>query len=375
MQRNTTAKHNTTAKFLLLFILVISTLLAVTSCGYLKERELEKIRKEAEPLEAELRRLEREVDELEIYIESLAGTGATMATVIIGADASTYTEIYPVFTAVNDRIAKAVLEKLGVVEEDNGDEGDVPDAPTELPPDFIDYRMAGTVAFSREELPGGEGKLTPEQLEELMQEGWTTAIYLNRAAAEDLDAYLTYMEGEYDRLGIPRTSTVCFDIGLYLPKYEEILLAHGIECFIETLDEGSNILSTDLDATLWRVRADGWSGRDGSAVAAYRDLLRSNGASAFIIRPRHTQHRESADDYRIGVDYLYLENMLDTFLPDIVAGDICVASALSAKVRYSEYLVRLELYEETYHGELVPLLQRIEDIKAKLNELYYGNIG
>ena len=361
------------ARIALSLTLIAAILIASVSCG-ISEKEIAEKQAKAEKLEVEKRSIERDLSDLESYIHSLSGTGATLSTVIIGADKAIYSEIFQSFLKINRRVHDAVLEKIEKEQAEAAENGTTPPSPgTTLSPEL--YNLHGTVAFSLADMPGKSGKMTVEQLEEMMQNGWTTAIYLDRDAIEDVSGYIAQMNAEYDRLGIPRTTTVVFGRSLYMSKHQQALLDMGIECFVEILEEGATILSRDLSEPIWRVRADGWSGKNssGSQIAAYMSLLNSNGAGAFIITPTYSESRFNAADYRVGLDRVSLENMLNTFLSSIVGEKLRVDSPLSAKQRYAEYLERVRYYEGEYEPIMAPMRARLEEIKGELNELYYGS--
>lgn len=332
------------------------------------EREHERIQELAKPLELERTLLEAEIADLTRKISDMAKSGATLATVILDINEGVYTSIYPIFEGVNERMAKEIAIQNGEYDEDASEEES-----RALKEKLELHRAAATVCLSLRELPDMEGNVTEEQLQEMLDSGWSTAIYVNAADAARLDSYLSDMEAAYDRLGIERTDTLCFSIGVYTTAMDSILASHGISCVITTVHEGENILSRDLESDVWCVKADGWSGRSGSAVAAYNDLLSSHGASAFLISTIDGYHRYDAADFRVGVDDSSLERMLDLFSDDIVKGDMYVDSAMSARERYAIYLADCEYYESYYRPPLEAAEARLAEVNVKLHELYYGS--
>ena len=350
-------------------LLLAAVLFSAVGCDQ-AAKEAERIREEAAPLEVERDRLKRELSDLERTISNLARSGATLSTVITGVDSAVYSVIYPVYKRVNLKIEQHFARQYGTTIPDSSGNWEIePDPDREA----LKHLMTATVCLSADELPGLEGKMNMEQLEELLDAGWSTAIYVTHKEAWRLDAYLTEMEEKQMALGLEPARIVCFEEAVYLMSYDEILLEHGVVCAINTVDEGGALLSHDLTTDVWRVKADGWSGKSNTAMEAYTDLRQSHGASVFLLTVVEGDHRNGPADFRDSIDAPALERMLEYFFEDVIASAVYVASPDTAKARYATYLEDYAKYKLVYEPEVAPLEARLAEIEARLYEIYYGS--
>ena len=349
---------------------VFLTVSAVIGTSYIiktvrTERDNERRRTEAAPYELERAKIERELASFDAMINRLSKGGATMTPIIIGADEAIYTNIYTIFTEVNaDLLADAVSA--------GGGSGEIT-APS----------ISATVCLTADELPGGEGMMSIEQLGELIEAGWTVAVYASSEDARNLGAFLSDMRLRFDELGIEWTDTVCFECGIYgmaydpneiENAYDATLKAHGITTAIDIVNEGLEILSQDTDSDIWRVKADGWSLSDskGSAVDNYHRLLNHRGAMAFVIEVWHGANREGPTHFLPDDSDESMKRMFVKFSESVAAGELVVGHASGGKQHYEDYLENYTLAKEFYRPQREALAARLGEVKQKLYEIYHG---
>ena len=329
----------------------------------------------AEPYEIERTRLERELSVFDTMLAQPIPGGATLTVVLLGADVSVYTNVKAVIDEVNEVMMKDA-EMLGgsldePLEGEEGEESEESEEVIDMP-----HPLSATVCLSLDELPDLPGKITTAQLTELISLGWATAVYVDADTVEELDGYLTAMEAEYAARGIPWCDTVCFDKFIYTTDLDPVLKAHSISNVIDTVDEGEDIISQDLDSELWRVKADGWSlsKSKGSAMDNYTSLVSASGASAFLIEPWDGPSREGPTHYRPHDDDKAILNMFTTFSESVVNGEMYVDSVDSARDRYAVYYEDFTLRKHIYEPERQAIIERLEVLHGIINGIYNGDI-
>lgn len=365
----------------ILIILVAVLLIAAIVVGSVsmvldrvRVNEMERRAALADPYEIERTRLERELSVFDTVLAQPIPGGATLTVAILGADISAYTNIKAAIDEVNETMQRDADLIDGVIDdtpEDSSEEEESEESESNAP-----HLITATVCLSPDELPDLPGKMTTEQLSELLSLGWKTAIRIKADDVPNLDEYLTAMEAEYASRGIAWCDTVCFDKFVYKTELDPVLKAHSISNIIDTVDEGEDLISQDLESDLWRVKADGWSlsKSKGSAMDNYNALVSSSGASVFLIEAWDGPSRESPTHYRPYDDDRSIINMFTTFSESIVNGDLYVDSVASARVRYADYSETLALRKQFYEPERQATLERLETLRAIIDGIYNGSI-
>lgn len=185
-----------------------------------QQRKAEKMEEELRPLDVEKNRLERELEQLaEEYELRISGTG-TVGILFTDLDERIYTEIYPVMK---------------------------------------EYGYTAVLAVSGSYLPGGEGRLSVEQITELLAAGW--ACCPTWQAGDSLQTVLD-LETVLAGMGAAPSNTIYFEEGAYTQAYDTDLAAAGYTSVIHHGEENLPLVTSDTANPVWHPGAVGLQGEE-----------------------------------------------------------------------------------------------------------------
>jgi len=282
-------------------------------------------------LQIERQKLLRQYYNIEKDVISSLPCGTIMSIVVRGTDRLLYDKIFPIL------------------------KGSDPDFPA----------LVGMIVLTPDELPGDEGNITLEELREMLEAGWSIAVGYD--GFEDLDEYLDGMAellSERCRLNMPET--VYFDYNQYTRGYDDILASHNIECVIHHEEEGLPLISTDLEAPVWRVGAFPWNS-GGQSSTLYSEFLTGNGNLVFSVG-----FEPYMPDYIVD-ETIAIESftrMIEQFRGNAHSNHMAVASVPDARDLFE---VHRMVYDEKipYIDAMKAVTKKsIEEVERKLIELY-----
>ena len=130
---------------------------------------------------------------------------------------------------------------------------------TQAYPIMRDHGVVGVLGLSYAQLPGNENKLTVEQINRLLSEGWGICI--------NVDNYIEKFEFFYpnfvkylEQFKIPAPTAVYFpNLKFYDPAYLEDMIACGIKTVIFNSEDGRSQTVTDMTGDLWITYAMPWN--------------------------------------------------------------------------------------------------------------------
>ena len=290
----------------------------------------EKVQEVAAPYKAEHIKYTTEMKNLDRELYAMLPCGATMTIVVTSTNEMLYTDVYPIFNGTSKYNVKNETLKL-----------------------------TGTICLSDTDLPGGEGNVTLEQFNEMIEAGWTTALYFDYAAAGNVEAYLLKMSGLLSSLGIEMPDSAYFLAGAYNTDYDGMLISRGIKNVIHHEERGLDLIGTDLDSTMWRVGDIGWNNTT-LANPTFTALMSTAGGLSFSVgfndwdRTRYF----SGDD----VGSAAFARMLDKFRECVRDESMFVDSLKEGKVSY--------MVHNTEYLRLSPMLdERRQELQVKIDEL------
>ncbi len=303
----------------------------------------EKVEAAAAPYKLEQVRYTTEMYNLERELYSMLPCGATMTMVVTALDEMLYTTVYPIFKGTSRYNSKN--ESLALV---------------------------GTVCLSDTELPGGEGNITLEQFEELMDEGWTAAIHIDHKDASDLPGYLDKLAGELSALGISMPNTAYFISGAYNTDLDAALFNHGIRNVIHHEERGLDLIGTDLESAMWRAGDIGWNS-PGVANASFTALISSAGSLVFSLgfEEWDSTRRFVGDD----MGNASFSRMLDKFRECVRSESMLVGSLSDGKEAYREHNAEYLRLSPTLEPRRRELQAKIDDVNAILFRIYSGDFS
>ena len=146
-----------------------------------------------------------------------------------------------------------------------------------------DRGIIGVLGISNEEYPGLQSKLSLEQYNRLLMDGWGSCFLYDRKPTEFREWYNNLAHHlEHDKLPVPIT-VFFLDNSNYDSEMDEVLVDCGIRTIVFSTEDGhSSTVSTVGDKTLWPTGAMPWN-----YTGVNRDteiLARTNGANlAFTV--------------------------------------------------------------------------------------------
>ena len=229
-----------TAKKVIALILVV--LLLGAGAFYLRQVEhndrdnMRDLYSEVEPLQRQREALAAERDGLELdYALQMRDVG-TIQLLIEEMDESVYTEIYP------------LMRDRGIV---------------------------GVLGINTKEVPGLNNKLTVEQYNRLLKDGWGACLIFEKY--QGFAGWYNQISGYLSRHELSVPTAIYFPEGTYNSSLDEKLIEKGIRTVILPAENGRSTTVTDMDGDLWFTGAMPWNY---TGVATDTELLaRTDGAN------------------------------------------------------------------------------------------------
>ena len=323
-------------------------LIAILVFSWIRERQKIASQREYEAIVATLEKeradLLMEYSTFEGDVYASLGCAASLSLVFNGVDRALYDDIFP------------------IVEYCEGSDG----------------AFDGIICLSPDDMPGMEGKITPEELSELIDAGWTVAVCWY--GDEDLGEYIASMKLSFASLGIPEFDTVLFWGMTYDASYDNVLMTHGVDYALQSNSRYPVIEQRTEGDTLLIPGYVGWNNPDDKgAKYVYEYLCAKGGVSAFVINfpdSNETGYRlDGTIDYiperKDGFTRLVRDNLLPRYLEDkLIVGDF--DSAFRMRESYNEAALAVA---STIEAKKAELLRKIAEVDEKIIEAYFEYIG
>lgn len=222
--------------------LILVALLLGTGVYFLRKvekadkRNMRDLYTEVEPLQRQREALEAKRNELELdYAIQMRDVG-TVQLLIRDMDEKIYTEVYP------------LMRDRGIV---------------------------GVLGINTRQLPGLYNKLTTDQFNRLMMDGWGSCLVYERTP--NFQNWYTSISNWLTRDNLPVPTAIFFPEGTYDSSLDQKLIEKGIRTVILPAENGRSSTVTSLDGDLWFTGAMPWNY---TGVATDTELLaRTNGAN------------------------------------------------------------------------------------------------
>ena len=148
---------------------------------------------------------------------------------------------------------------------------------TEVYPLMRDRGITGVIGLSHEEYPGTTGKLTIEQYNRLLMDGWGSCLLYDRKP-KDFESWFASLSRTLEHDKLPMPTAIFMADGCYESEMEEQLINAGIRTVILNTEDGhSATVSPVENRELWYTGAMPWN-----YTGVSRDteiLARTNGAN------------------------------------------------------------------------------------------------
>ncbi len=235
--------------------------------------------------------------------------------------------------------------------------------------------LAGTLAFSRTELPGLDGKITLAQYAALADAGWGSCIYYD--GTDELSSYLGDMRAILSGLDIDMPCAVMCAAAEYHGGYDAIFAEHGIDIVFRPGNAELGYVETEMpEGEIWHPGYLGWC--EGKMSTALKNLVKSSvktgGYAAFEIT-LNAKAGESGENEDITTSYneqpKRFSDMLEVFRAEIYSGALDLIAPSQIRERIAEYKHGIALHQAFVDGEIPKLEAQIAEVDDKLKRLYY----
>lgn len=233
--------------------------------------------------------------------------------------------------------------------------------------------LIGVLAFSPNELPGQDGKITMEQYDTLMLLSWGTAIYWD--GSTDLNEYLATMQTLLTEKGINMPKSVIFKSGYYRISYDEVLEQYGIKNAIHNGENGLPLRETTEPDGMWHPGIIGWKAGL-SANKLKNTIVDDSGYALFEIN-----FNNASDNY--SCSFIPLEGeikngriesfktMSSLFKKHISDGDLEVLSIETVRAKVERYYREMTVEERANEERRKAINEEIAEIDRQITELHY----
>lgn len=274
--------------------------------------------------------LVNERDRLESDVLATLGNTSYMSLLFTGLDSVIYTDIFGVMT-----------------------DGDI--------------KIVGVLAFSRDELPGMEGKITEEQYRLLVSQGWGNALYWDGEG--ELSAFLDDMKASLESIGIDMPKSIAFKAKTYLKSYDALLGEYGIVNAVHSGEEGLDIIEVNEPDGVWHPGRVGWIASNSGTLKQYVET--NSGYALFEIGFDTSVPQTSYYTSSGGTNVSRLEKMLGIFRDSIAAGKVEVLDIDGTREKVLQYNLILRDKEAYIEARTAELDAEIQKIERKITDLYY----
>ena len=321
---------------LLCLLLLASMTVCLFSCSGYRRSEVSEYDRELSALVYEKQQLQIQKNDIEKGIDVAVVPLAYMSFIFTEVDAGLYSDVLP------------VLNEYGP--------------------------FVGVMAFSEDELPGGEGNVTVEQYNELMNLGWGNALYWNGEG--ELSAFLDTMELALGDIGIEMPKSVLFENDAYSPDCDALLLERGIENAVHSgIEDYSIVEKTDPDG-VWHPGYVGW--RNLKKSTRLKSAIEANGGySAFRIVFDNSPENFDTAYYHIegesvsnGAREQVFGKMMSSFKKSVEAGTISVMTIEESRNAAEAHFRGVEEYQEYAKTRIAEIDAEIASVEKKILELY-----
>lgn len=329
-------KHIVTVALAVMTAVVIGIFAWVGISKLVGDRREVAYRDETAPILLEMSELEKQrLDMINEYMGA-APCGANTSIVFLDMNARLYDEVFPLFA----------------------------DKP----------HLSAMLALSPEQMPGDEGKITEEQLHEIVDAGWDVVLLWEGVDAntgvdcEALDEYLTYMSVRLEALEIPFTDTLVFEKFTYSVEYDSVLKKHGIKFATHYGDGAFTLIDKQTTGDVMHPGVVGWN-TNGYGNLFLISVEKEKGVSSFAIE------FESGGDLGSFLDLDrqdYMDafcRMLDAIEKNAERGDVSCTNFAEAYDNRAGYVDAWTRMMDVIGDELEVIAVRVSELEDRILEI------
>ena len=302
----------------------------------INDRREAKYRDEAAPILLEMSELEKQRYEMINEYMGSAPCGANTSIVFLDMNVRIYEQLYPLFTERE--------------------------------------HLTAILAISPEQMPGDEGKITKEQLHELISAGWTVAIFWEGIDTDDgidtgaLGEYLTEMRDALATLDLPMADTLIFDKFTYSDVYDAVLSEYGVRFATHYGDGSYQLIDKETEGDVMHPGIVGWN-TDGYGNAFLIKVEKEKGIASFAVEFESGGDLGSYLDLE-RKDYMdAFERMLDAIEKNADRGDVSCIGFREAYINRAAYVDAWTVMMDVIGDDLATIAARVVELEKAILEI------
>ena len=227
----------------------------------------------------------------------------------------------------------------------------------EVFPKLQERQITGVLGLYADNFPGDEGKLSPEELQNLLDAGWEICLVYQEG--ESFSAWDKAMTERLRREGLSKPETLYFPENSYDPTLEAQILSCGYRTVVQF---GKNRMKTqDGNAAdgLWFIGADPWN--YAGVKDSLTDLVRTGGEHCYTVR-----FSAGREEYET-IPFVNMLDFVETFRKN---ESLVITGFARAWELHDSNQNRQKAAEEAWRQEDRELQQQIMELNQQLHEIY-----
>ena len=247
---------------------------------------------------------------------------------------------------------------------------------TQAYPVMRDHGVVGVLGMSYAQLPDGAAKLTTEQINRLLSEGWGTCLVVD-SYIDNFAYYYQNITAYLSQFRISAPTTVYFpDLKFYNESMTSDMIASGITTVIFDGTDGRTSTVTDVSGDLWTTYAMPWNYT--GITADFQLLGRTDGGNqAYVLRFSEYWDKNRNYKQQESQEYLAFKSLLESwdkekyiYSDDLLEGMETIDPSLYMYSNTSDADALHDLYLEQLTPEQQLLLSRVRSTNFE-NALEY----
>lgn len=238
--------------------------------------------------------------------------------------------------------------------------------------------LSAILAISDEHMPGEEGQITQQQLDEMLAAGWSYAVYwagtekVDEVDADGFDAYLAMMADKLSALGLTMPDTVIFNNDVYSDGYDAVLEKYGVGFAVHAGKSAYPLVDKEIDAEgegkILHPGMIGWN-ESGYGRNFLVKIETETGVAAFAIDFDKDGERGNYLNLDAGDYMAAFERMLDEIEESAEGGNSSCLAFSEAYQNRIAYVYAWDNMMNVIGDQIAAIEARIEEIKLEIIEI------
>lgn len=224
-------------------------------------------------------------------------------------------------------------------------------------PIMKEYEYTGVLALSLTQLPGMEGRITVEQFQQLISEGWNICIKWD--AETPVRKWWPELQKQIRQLGLETGSVVYFTTGTYSRSLDAQLQQMGFSIVVNHGEEQDSLFQLNDEEGIWHLGAVGFMGE--KPKLKLTEAIAQKGNITYLVGFELEEEQYEERSFR---------SMLSYFGSCEANSELIVSDMETARQHYRERLVTYEqTKEEEYKRARALLEEEFAAVEEELSKL------